>query len=93
MKLLFITSCYDAGGGYVIAKRNFTVLENVFGKENVTKFIVTKSHLKICDFLYRLKKHYVAGLTLNNVSDIVRLSGNYDVIWIDGSFLVLWQNA
>ena len=47
MKLLFITSCYDAaGGGNVIAKRNFTVLENVFGKDNVTKFIVTKSRLK-----------------------------------------------
>lgn len=87
MKLLFITSCFDAaGGGNVIAKRNFTVLENVLGKENVTKYVVTKSRFKICDFLYRLKKHYVGGLTLNNISDIVRLSGDYDVIWIDGSF-------
>lgn len=87
MKLLFITSCFEAtGGGSVIAKRNFTVLENVLGKENVTKYIVRKSHLTIFDLLYRLKRHYVGGLTLSNVSDIVRLSNNYDVIWIDGSF-------
>lgn len=87
MKLLFITSCFDAaGGGNVIAKRNYIALENVLGKDNVTKYIVKKSRFTIGDLLRRLKKHYVGGLNLSQVNEILRLSSNFDAIWIDGSY-------
>ena len=86
MKVLFIGSCFDkAGGGYVIAKRNLKVLCNVFGKDNVSEYLIAKSSLSIGNIVNRIRYNYVGGLTKDIMDAVLSRIDNFDMLWIDGS--------
>lgn len=87
MKILFITSCFhEAGGGAVIAKRNFKVLCNVFDKENVFQYQIRKSPFSFEYLANRIRCNYVGGLSKEIVDDVLKKMDGFDIIWIDGSY-------
>ena len=88
MRVLFVSLRYqdEASGGKVISDRNFRLLENYFGEENVVKFINTQEYLdlnrKICPWAF---VEY----------DVVRACNKYaiDTVFLDISALGLFSQS
>lgn len=86
MKILFVsTNCSNSGGGTVITRRNLDVLKEIVGNNNVSVITIEKK-ISLSDIIDRCTKHYVVGLNSSLVKEIIQISKDFDLIWIDGSF-------
>lgn len=87
MKILFVsTNCSDSGGGAVITNRNLNVLKEIAGHNNVSVITIEKQNISLSDIIDRCTKHYAVGLNSSLVKEIIQISKDFDIIWIDGSF-------
>jgi len=87
MKILFVSQLAGiVGGGSRIAKRNLTVLQKIFLKNNVEEYCISVPNESVLFRVYnRCLKHYTNGLGQSDVDKIVRIANKYDYIWVDGS--------
>lgn len=87
MKILFVSrKCLNSGGGTVIIRRNLDVLKEIVGNNNVSVIAIEKRKISLNDIIDRCTKHYVVGLNSSLVKEIIQISKDFDIIWIDGSF-------
>ena len=93
MKILFIRykkSKNILEGGEQVSQKNYNVLSQIVGEDNVTVYYVHDENRKrnMLDYVrgvwYFLQNYYF-GLTPKRVNEIVKLAENNDVVYIDRS--------
>ena len=84
MRILFITKNFK-GGGLTISNRNKEVLKRSFPGSEIKTYVIQKSVFSLKLLFDRIKKSYCDGLTQRVVTDILLLSINCDIVFVDGS--------
>ena len=77
-------------GGEQCSQKNFNVLSELLGKENITTYYIHDDNIKKTIFdklsgIYWMLRNYFFGINVKKVKEIIQLASDFDYVFIDRS--------